>query len=301
MERVLVVDDNEQNCELMTDILANWGYEVFKAIQGKEAINLTLKYKPDIILLDVMLPGMNGFEVCYELKNNQQTQNIPIVMLTVLNEVEDRIRGYKVGAEIFLSKPINYNELKYKIVSLIKQKKILDNMEQRWQVVETLLNIMEKRNYKLYIHSVRVKEYCHKVAKLLSLADEQYERLMVGACLHDVGKIINETSLEHVYAGVEIIKPLKINYWLEEFVKHHHEKLNGQGFPDGLLNQDLSNELQILACVNRFVELWETDGNKDNAVKIIKEEAEKEFWNSNAVSSLEQVLEDEKFIEYYFK
>lgn len=301
MERVLVVDDNEQNCELMTDILANWGYDVFKAVQGKEAINLTLRYKPDIILLDVMLPGMNGFEVCYELKNNQQTQNIPIVMLTVLNDVEDRIRGYKVGAEIFLSKPINYNELKYKIQSLIKQKKILDNMEQRWAVVNTILNIMEKQDYKLYIHSCRVKDYCHKVANLLALADQQYERLMVGACLHDVGKIINESYLEHVHTGAEIIKPLKISHWLEEFVKRHHEKLNGQGFPDGLLKQDLSNEVQVLACINRFVELWEAEGNKDKAVAIIKEEAEKDDWSINAVSALEQVLEDEKFIEYYFK
>ncbi|QNB46171.1 response regulator [Thermanaerosceptrum fracticalcis] len=297
MEKVLIVDDNEQNCDLMKDILANWGYEVYQAFQGREAINLTLEHQPDVILLDVMLPGMNGFEVCHELKNNPRTQDIPIIMLTVLNDVEDRLRGFKVGAEIFLSKPINYNELKYRIASLIKQKKVLEKMEHQCQVVETLLEIMKTRDQHLYLHVARVREYCRKVAKLLALPDQQQEQLLIGASLHDIGKIVTGSSPEHTWLGERMVQPLQMGHWLKDLVRGHHEKLNGQGFPAGLKEKEIPWQLQILAGVNRFVELWEEQGSKEVALILFGDEVKGGCWAASVEKALGQVLEDEKFIE----
>ena len=90
MEKILIVDDNKQNCDIIKDLLETWGYHVYVAFEGYEAINIAINHKPAVILLDVMLPGMNGFEICEKLKNNANTQNISIIMLTALNEVEDR-------------------------------------------------------------------------------------------------------------------------------------------------------------------------------------------------------------------
>ena len=111
MKTVLIVDDNIKNLDLFKDFVESWGYETVTAQQGKDAISLAERYLPDIILLDVMLPGMSGYEVCRELKENTKTQHIPVVMITVLNDIADRIHGYKIGADQFLVKPVDYNEL----------------------------------------------------------------------------------------------------------------------------------------------------------------------------------------------
>jgi len=296
MEKVLVVDDNEQNCEILEDVISTWGYKVYKAFQGMEAYNSACKYKPDVILLDVMLPGMNGFEVCKKIKNNPYTQNIPIIMLTVLNEVEDRIRGFNVGADVFLSKPINYQELKNRVVSLINHKNQLEKMEHSSQIAESYLKILKARDNKLYLHACKVKDYCEKVAKVLALSDLKQERLLTGAYLHDIGKIIADTSREHVKAGEDIIVPLKMGEWLRIFIRNHHEKINGQGFPDGLKEQQMSIELQILATINRFVELWEQSNDKETSIVALDNESKKGYWSMVVLEALKQVLEDEKFV-----
>ena len=145
MDRILVVDDHVQNCEIIGDVLTAWGYDVYNAFHGMEALKAVTTYRPDLILLDVMLPGMNGFEVCKKIKNNPQTADIPIIMLTVLNEVEDRIRCFDVGAEEFLSKPVNYNELKNRIITLINNKRQLAKMESQKQIIQGFLETMRKR------------------------------------------------------------------------------------------------------------------------------------------------------------
>lgn len=297
MDKILVVDDHEQNCEILEDVLIAWGYKVSKAFHGMEALQLAIKDKPDIILLDVMLPGMNGFEVCKKLKNNNNTRNIPIIMLSVLNDVEDRIRGFNVGADIFLSKPISYNELKNRIISLINNKKLLDKMEHQDQVVESYLEFMKIKDYKLYLHSIRVKDYCEKVAKLLSVADQNLEHLLIGAYLHDIGKLVSDHSIkEHVLIGEKIVKPFNISKWIISYIRNHHEKLNGKGYPDGLMGYQMKLELQILITVNRFIEIWEQLDSKENALEALKNETKMGYWGINVFDALKQVLEDEKFI-----
>lgn len=112
MTKILLVDDNALSCEVLADVMQTWGYEVYKLFVGTGVYEFVLRYRPDIILLDVMLPGMNGFEVCRRLKGSVDTFPIPVIMLTVLDDVEDRIRAFDVGADAFITKPVNYNELK---------------------------------------------------------------------------------------------------------------------------------------------------------------------------------------------
>lgn len=296
MEKVLVVDDNEQNCEIMEDLLCTWGYGVYIAVEGNEAFDLACKYEPDVILLDVMLPGMNGFAICKKLKSNTSTQNIPIIMLTVLNEVEDRIRGFNVGADVFLSKPIIYQELKNRVAWAINSKKALSNMEHTKQVAKSFLKIMKLKDESLYLHACNVKYYCEKVGKILAVTDEEMERLLVGGYIHDIGKVISNDKYKHVEVGVELIEPLKMWQWLKVFVRNHHEKINGQGFPDGLTEHQMSLELRIIITINRFVELLEESKDKDISILNLIDECKKGYWSIDVLEAIKQVLKDESFI-----
>lgn len=296
MEKILVVDDNEQNREIMKDVLCNWGYEVYIAVDGFQAFNLACMYNPDVILLDVMLPGMNGFEICKKLKNNVSTKNIPVIMLTVLNEVEDRIRGFSVGADVFLSKPVIYQELKNRIAWAINAKKKFSNMEDIDNIVLSLLKLLELKDKSAYLHSCTVKKYCEKVGKILLITDEEMKRLIIGAYLHDIGKVISDKEDKHIEAGADIILPLNMGKWLKPFIGNHHEKINGQGFPDKLSENQMSFELRILILINRFVELFEELSDKDASVIELKEECERGCYNMDIFEALKQVLKDERFI-----
>lgn len=299
MDRVLVVDDHVQNSEILRDVLSAWDYDVYEAFHGMEALKAVTSYKPDIILLDVMLPGMNGFEVCKKIKNNPETADIPIIMLTVLNEVEDRIRCFDVGAEMFLSKPVNYNELKNRIITLINNRRQLAKMENQKQLIQSFLETMRLKEEKLYQHSCLVKDYCEKVANLLSITDERLERLLMGAYLHDIGKIITNGELEHVEMGVKMISPLSLAKWITPFIYNHHEKINGQGYPDKLRGYQMSMELQILTTVNHFTKIWQETEDREKALKIIEKETKQGLWDSTACNALKQVISDEIFIEQF--
>ncbi len=297
MDKVLIIDDNKQNCEIIKDLLYAWGYCVYLAFDGFDGFKLATRVNPDVILLDVMLPGMNGFETCKKLKETEETENIPIIMLTVLSEIEDKIRGFNVGADIFLSKPIVYQELKNRIAWAIKYKRVFDNMEQIDNVTLSLLNIIRLKDTKTYLHCKDVKNYCEKVGKILSLNDDEMKQLIIGAYLHDIGKIFSNTSLEHVEIGENIVSDLNMYKWLKVFIRNHHEKMNGKGFPDGLKSSEMSQNLKILITVNRFIELL--DELKDSEASIFKlsDECEKGDFSTEIIKAIRQVLEDERFIE----
>ncbi|NFG24293.1 response regulator [Clostridium botulinum] len=297
MDKVLIIDDNKQNCEIIKDLLYAWGYCVYLAFDGFDGFKLATRVNPDVILLDVMLPGMNGFETCKKLKETEETENIPIIMLTVLSEIEDKIRGFNVGADIFLSKPIVYQELKNRIAWAIKYKRVFDNMEQIDNVTLSLLNIIRLKDTKTYLHCKDVKNYCEKVGKILSLNDDEMKQLIIGAYLHDIGKIFSNTSLEHVEIGENIVSDLNMYKWLKVFIRNHHEKMNGKGFPDGLKSSEMSQNLKILITVNRFIELL--DELKDSEASIFKlsDECEKGEFSTEIIKAIRQVLEDERFIE----
>lgn len=297
MAKVLIVDDNEQNIEITKDLLSTWGYEVYIAKQGGKALDLANTYNPDVILLDVMLPGMNGFEICKKLKSNISTESIPIIMLTVLNEVDDRIRGFNAGADVFLSKPIIYQELKNRVAWAVNTKKIYSNMEHTDQIAKSFLNIMKLKDNKLYLHSCNVKNYCKKVGKLMLVTDENMDKLLIGALLHDIGKIVSDEVDKHIEYGLDIISPLNLNKWLQGFIRNHHEQLNGQGFPDGLRGKDMSLELKIIITINRFVELFEQLESKEASIVALSDECEKGCWSLEVLDALKQVLKDENFIK----
>ena len=299
MAKILIVDDNEQNCELLHDVVVTWGHEVYKVYQGMEAIEFAVSKQPDVILLDVMLPGMNGFEVCRELKRNPRTENTYIIMLTALNDVEDRIRGFKVGADSFITKPANYNELKYIIASRLKRKQAIDGMESQQQVCTSFLKMLKRKNAELYRLAIERRETCDKAGRLLALPERQLNQLLIAACLCDIGAAFRDADdCGQEDVGEEILKPLKMGEWLRIFHRCHHEKMNSTVF-SGIVAEAPEHlpGLQIFVTVIRYLELCQNLLSKDESLRILQAEAQQGYWDPKTVAALQQLRKDETFIQ----
>ena len=213
--KILVVDDEERNLRLMKAMLIPLGYEVVLARDGIEALDQVKKILPDVILLDIMMPKMDGFEVARQLKEDEEAKIIPIVMVTALKEVEDRVKALEVGADDFLTKPVDNTELRARVNSLLKVKAYNDHMlnhqkeleaevakrtEQLRQAFEkikvasldTIYRLSRAAEYKdedTGAHIQRMSNYAATVAHKVGLNEEAKDAILYAAPMHDVGKI----------------------------------------------------------------------------------------------------------------
>lgn len=228
MKTVLIVDDNIKNLDLFKDFVESWGYETVTAQQGKDAISLAERYLPDIILLDVMLPGMSGYEVCRELKENTKTQHIPVVMITVLNDIADRIHGYKIGADQFLVKPVDYNELHAILDSLFGKKSMFDEMESRGTVIESL-NVLLKQCLPLEAMVVadRKFHYCRKLCDYLNLSKNETEQGLLLVRIQDIIATLCKQKGTVPEDEMAFLEPLKMDKWVKPLLLYIRGYLNG--------------------------------------------------------------------------
>ncbi len=213
--RILVVDDKEYNRELMEAILSPQGYEVFLAADGVEALDTVAQILPDLVMLDVMMPVMDGFQVARQLKAHEETRGIPIVMVTALKDVTDRVNALEAGADDFLSKPVERIEVLARVRSLLKVKQYNDQtrryqkeLEEQVQLkteqlratlrnlqqatLETIYRLSRAAEYKdedTHAHLFRMSHYAAAVARRLGHSSEQTRALLYAAPMHDVGKI----------------------------------------------------------------------------------------------------------------
>lgn len=213
--KILVVDDEVRNLSLMEALLVPLGYEVILAGNGEEALEKVQLNPPDLILLDIMMPGLDGFEVTRRLKENEETKGIPIVTVTVLEEVEDRVRALEAGADDFLHKPVDKMELKARVHSLLKVKAFHDHMLDHQKILEeevtkrtgqlraafekvkkeslaSIYRLSKASEYKdedIGAHIQRMSNYSAAVARKLGLNETTVETILYASPMHDVGKI----------------------------------------------------------------------------------------------------------------
>ncbi|MBU4427577.1 MAG: two-component system response regulator [Proteobacteria bacterium] len=237
--KILVVDDEDRNLRVMEAFLIPLGYEVILARDGEEAFKKVQEIPPDVILLDVMMPKMDGFEVARRLKEKEETNIIPIVMVTALKEVEDRIRALEAGADDFLSKPVDKTELKARVQSLLKVKAYNDHMRDYQKELEsevarrtqqlrrafekiklasldTIYRLSTAAEYKdedTGAHVLRMSNYSAAVARKLGLNEKTVEAILYAAPMHDVGKIGTPDSI--------LLKPGKLDPDEWEIMKQH--------------------------------------------------------------------------------
>lgn len=293
LDRVLIVDDNKLAVEIVNDLLTAWGYETKICGNSTEVFGSVVDFQPDVILLDIMLPGMNGYAICNKLKTSAETHTIPIIILTALNNMEDRMQAYDMGADAFLSKPVKYQELKNRVEWAVRNKKALNKMESREMVVRSLLNLLQAAEPDTYRRSTELARYCHRVAKVLCIVDENMEQLIIGCYLHDIGKIVTNDPEGHIEAGLKIIAPLSMHTWLDKYVRDHHKKL--YDFSDCSASADIPLNLKILITVKRFLELSEQIDSETEALARLKTECRQGDWCGKVCKALEQAIKDNDF------
>jgi putative two-component system response regulator len=268
--RVLVVDDDPLNVELLSAYLGDEGYRVTAAFSGAEALQHVMNATPDLVFLDAMMPDMDGFAVCTQLKTSADTRLIPVVMITALSSLQDRVRGIEAGTDDFLTKPVNRLELLTRSRSLLRIKGYVDDLESAERVIEALAKAIELRDGYTEEHTERVTARAINLGRALELSEADLMTLQRGGMLHDIGKIgIPEAILgkpgkltheefavmrQHPVKGVEICQPLRSRLvaLTLPIIRHHHERIDGRGYPDGLRGEEIPLLARIIAISDAY-------------------------------------------------
>ncbi|MBI2264972.1 MAG: response regulator [Armatimonadetes bacterium] len=308
--RILIVDDSRVNLRVARVHLESEGYLVDEARDGDEALRAVSISPPDLILLDIMMPGIDGYEVCRRLKKDEDTRLIPIIMLTALDSLEDKVKALDQGADDFISKPFNRVELLARVRSLVRVKWLNERLEKAENVLYTLAKAIEAKDGTTEAHTERVGESARMLGERLGLSLDDQEDLRKGGILHDVGKIgIREAILlkpdsltpteyaemkKHCEIGSHICSTLRISQGLRSIIRSHHERYDGTGYPDGLKGDEIPLLPRILAIADAYDAMtndrpYRKALPKETAIKRLQEAAGKQF-DPNLVRIFVQVI-----------
>jgi putative two-component system response regulator len=293
--RVLVVDDDPANLEILSALMRAEGYEVATAADGLAALEQVAAAPPDLILLDIVMPERDGYQVCRQLKQQPETRLIPIVLITSLGgEENDRLRGIEAGADDFLAKPVSQAELKARARSLLKLKAFTDELEHAEDVLRALAQTIAARDRYTGNHCGRVAATAVALAKRLGLPGPEVKLTARGAFLHDLGKVgVPDAVLlkrgpltpaeraaveQHPAIGADLLRPLRSFHGVAPVIRYHHERLDGSGYPDGLAGDAIPLPAQIVGLVDVYEALTSTRPYRaafppPGAARILQKEA----------------------------
>jgi putative two-component system response regulator len=308
---VLVADDQAANRELLEELLTAQGCKVIAVPDGAAAVEELSRTQVDLVLLDVMMPHLNGFEVCEKIKNNPDTYLIPVIIITALSDKQDRLEGIKVGADDFLTRPVDRTELLARVRSLLKLKQRTDELERAESVLFSLARSIEGKDPYTHGHCERLSDYSVRLGEHLGLSEDQLIALRRAGIVHDVGKIAVPDAIllkpgrltaeewtlikEHPVVGERICAPLKSFRLVLPIIRHHHEKLDGSGYPDGLRGDAIPVTARVLQIVDVYDALTTDRPYKKafpivDALQTMKEEVAKGWWDPHIFDHFEQLL-----------
>jgi putative two-component system response regulator len=266
--RVLIADDYEPNLSALRQLLENADYSVVTASNGREALEAVARERPDLVLLDVMMPEMSGIEVCTKIKTNPETCLTPVVLISAIHERDTRLGGLDAGADDFLNKPVDAQELYSRVRSLIRLKRVTDDLESAESLFLTLGRVIEARDPYTEGHCERLAVYATALGARLELDRTDLDTLYRGAFLHDVGKIAIPDSVllkkgrltvgeyeimkQHPVIGDELCRTMRSLEGVRAIVRHHHERSDGRGYPDGLSGDEIPLLARIVSVVDVF-------------------------------------------------
>lgn len=266
--KILVVDDHPSSRMTAVALLSVEGYEVLEAESGPIALKRVIECSPDLILLDVMMPGMDGYEVCRRLKEDEQTRLIPVVFITALNDKRSRIMGIEAGGDDFLSKPFDRLELSARVKSLVRQKRLNEDLDHAEQVLFSMARAVESRDPNTGDHCERLVAMGKSFGEYIQLPRTDIRNLMWGGYLHDIGKVgipdavllkkgpftpeEREIMNNHVLIGEKICKPLRSMRGVLPIIRYHHERWDGTGYPDGLGGEEIPYLAQVFQVIDIY-------------------------------------------------
>jgi putative two-component system response regulator len=310
-EKILIVDDESGARAALEFLLRREGFEVRDAADGPSAIQECATFRPDLILLDIMMPGMNGFEVCRHIKATPETRLTPVVLVTGLTTTEDRITGINAGADDFLSKPIDLNELLARTRSLLRLKQYTDELENAEAVLFSLAHSIEARDPYTHGHCERLAEMSARMGERLGVPEEQIKALRRAGVVHDIGKVVvpdsillkpgpltlDETKVmqKHPVVGERICAPLKTFRLVLPIIRHHHEKHDGTGYPDKLQGEEIPLTARILQLSDVYDALttdrpYKVAFTPEVALDLMGEEAERGWWDRELFEAFREMI-----------
>jgi putative two-component system response regulator len=287
----MAVDDEAGNRELVTRHLQRHHYDVMTFPDGESALAYLESHQqlPDLILLDVMLPGIDGFALCRRLKEDPLTRLIPVVVLTSLDAPQHKIQGINAGADDFLAKPVQFEELIARAAALVRLKRYTDDLESAQSVILSLALTVEARDPYTDGHCQRLAAYAVAVGRALGMNADELAALERGGYLHDVGKIgvpdavllkserltREEFALmqSHTIIGERLCGQLRSLRGVRAIVRHHHERADGSGYPDRLRGDAIPLTAQIVGVVDAYDAMM-TNRPYRNALTVAAADAE---------------------------
>ena len=311
---VLIVDDQPQSLEAMREALLPLGFEVWQALEGASGLLLARERQPDVILLDVMMPGIDGFEVCRRLKADEETRLLPVVFLTGLDSRDARLRGLEAGATDFLTKPFDLVELEVRVRNLVSFRRLTQDLDDAEKMLFAVARAVEARDEGTGEHCDRLSLLGARLGQHLGLDSESVKTLRRAGYLHDIGKIgipdaillkpgkLDETEWRvmrsHVEIGVEICAPLRTLRPVLPVIRHHHERRDGSGYPDRLSG----DEIPLLARIFQVVDVFDALTNDrpyrralaaEEALAVQREETARGWWDGGVLEAFVAMIREQ--------
>ncbi|HEX9385751.1 MAG TPA: HD domain-containing phosphohydrolase [Anaerolineales bacterium] len=310
--RVLIVDDEYIGRETLQSVLEGEGYELEMAENGLQAIEKAKKLLPDVILLDVMMPGMTGFEVCQRIRSDPQIAEIPIIVLTALDDRESLLNALKAGADDFISKPFDRYELRARLLGITQLNRYQKLIQERVKLreanaqllsayeatIEGWSHALDLRDRETEGHSRRVTQLTVKLAQALGMSIDDIMHIRRGALLHDMGKIGIPDSIlhkpdkltdeewaimrQHPQLAYDMLYPIEYLHPALLIPLNHHEKWDGMGYPHGLKAEEIPIEARLFAVVDVWDALtsdrpYRPAWSQEEALTYIREQSGKHF------------------------
>ena len=299
---ILVIDDVPENLQLLTGMLCVKGYMVRPVLDGREAIEMAFANPPDLILLDISMPDMDGYAVCEQFKGCSKLKDIPVIFISARSGMEDKIRAFDSGGVDYVTKPFEIKEVQARVDTHLKlrlmnktleryntnlremvQEKVLEISDSQLATILALAKLAEQRDDETGIHLERVRKSCWGLTNWLreyspykdQISPQFLQNIERSACLHDIGKVgipdaillkpgkltaaEFEIAKKHTLIGAETLETVRQMYPKNEFVRmgvdiarHHHERWDGRGYPDGLAGEQISLAARIMAVADVY-------------------------------------------------
>ncbi len=315
LETILIADDHESSLSGLQALLELAGYRVRTARDGQSALDEFYRLQPDLLLLDVRMPEVSGVEVCRRVKSHRDTRLVPVVLITGQTATSDRVHGIEAGADDFLIKPVDREQLLARVRSLLRQKAYTDELERAELVLFALARSIEGKDPYTEGHCERLSEMSARLGEFMGLPVAEVNALRRAGIVHDIGKVAVPDSIllkegpltseeqkilrRHPVEGETICSPLRSFHLVLPVIRHHHEKYDGSGYPDGLKGEQIPLTARVLQTVDVYDALtterpYKAALDRDEALLTMKREVERGWWDPQVFEFFRKMMREEQ-------